>query len=132
MNISQIENMNLPIQFGKVLRLDANEFSVEKIIDNPLKQSLIIINNAGYVRSIKEKNMELSVKYNISGLELTLPLSRTITSIVGILNRISKNNAQSRMKYIAAIFISKEEFEKQSFEFEMNDSNDIALIIVVG
>lgn len=134
MKVSEITEATLPIEFGKVFFLNADNFSVEQIINNPLKQSLIIINNQGLVNQLKAKNQELSVKYNISGVELALPFNKILTSIVGLFNKINSTNIQSKMKYVAAIFITKKEFNQyleHTFEFETYNLNDISLLIVL-
>ncbi len=134
MKVSEITEATLPIEFGKVFFLNAGNFSVEQIINNPLKQSLIIINNQGLVNQLKAKNQELSVKYNISGVELALPFNKILTSIVGLFNKINRTNIQSKMKYVAAIFITKKEFNQyleHTFEFETYNLNDISLLIIL-
>ncbi len=134
MKVSEITEATLPIEFGKVFFLNADNFSVEQIINNPLKQSLIIINNQGLVNQLKAKNQELSVKYNISGVELALPFNKILTSIVGLFNKINRTNIQSKMKYVAVIFITKKEFNQyleHTFEFETYNLNDISLLIIL-
>jgi len=134
MKVSEITEATLPIEFGKVFFLNADNFSVKQIINNPLKQSLIIINNQGLVNQLKAKNQELSVKYNISGVELALPFNKILTSIVGLFNKINRTNIQSKMKYVAVIFITKKEFNQyleHTFEFETYNLNDISLLIIL-
>lgn len=138
MNTTIFDQVTLPIDFGKVLLL-TEAFDIDKIITNPLKESLIVVNNNPLNQSIKEKNESLSLKYIISSVELAMPLARIIDSLSGMLKRVQKANSRG-MKYIAVVFVSKEEFENNEEELTLiknsgicnNIGDKISLIIAVG
>ena len=139
MNESIFDQITLPIEFGKVLLLKDETFDIEKIITNPLKESLIVVNNTKLFQSIRDINDTLSLKYAISSVELAMPLFRIVDSISSMLKRIQQKNSKG-MRYIAAIFTSEAEYEinknelnllKQSGLFS-SIGDKISLIIVVS
>ncbi len=134
---NKIIEATLPIEFGKVLLLK-KEFKIDDVVTNPLKESLIIVNNQQLFKSVKEQNMDLSLKYTMSAVELLLPLNRIIDSLASMLKKIQNQNAT--MKYIAAIFTTEDEYVKnmESIEASLMSglfdsiSDRVSLIIVVG
>jgi len=132
-----INEATLPIEFGKVLLLK-KEFKIDEIIGNALKESLIIVNNQELFKAIKEKNIDLSLKYTVSAVELVLPLYRIIDSLASMLKKIQNQN--KAMKYIAVIFTTEDEYARNLESIKIlsesglfdSISDRVSLIIAVG